>query len=201
MVFTAEINGNFSYFSPNIEQLLGYNSEDLTGNNCKEFVHPEDVDSMMETLKVGRSKMGESQSITFRARHKDGRYLWNHSSMLVRRSVSGNKYAIGIIRDIDKERRAEIQILEQNKRLKEIAFVQSHILRRPLANILGMLSLPTLSENIPPDARRYLEIILSEAQTMDKIVAEIVDKTAQVKNMPVTRNTAHDIVDFNAEKL
>jgi len=71
--------------------------------------------------------------------------------------------------------------LDQNKRLKEIAFIQSHILRRPLSNILGVLSLRIFTENQSVEAARFYEILQSEANVMDKIILEIVEKTAMIE--------------------
>jgi len=180
VVYTAETNGNFSWFSPNVEQLTGHSAGSLIGKNCRDLVHQDDQANLIATLSTARLHMGESQSANFRTRQKDDTFIWTQASVLVRKSDK-SKYVIGIIRNIDKERKSELQVLDQNKRLKEIAFIQSHILRRPLSNILGVLSLRIFTENQSVEAARFYEILQSEANVMDKIILEIVEKTAMIE--------------------
>src|SRR5690606_18513002 len=116
---------------------------------------------------------------------KDGYYLWIQSEGSVRTMKDGRKYGIIVSRNIDKERRSELQIREQNRKLKDIAFIQSHILRRPLANILGLLDIHTLNENVPPESSRLLSLIRKEAEIMDDIVYEIVEKSTELTNLSV----------------
>jgi len=48
---------------------------------------------------------------------------------------------IGALQDIDKQKKFEQRLLSQNEQLKEIAWIHSHQLRRPLSNILGLIDL------------------------------------------------------------
>lgn len=67
-------------------------------------------------------------------------------------------------------------ILEENKKLKEIAHIQSHKVRKPVASILGVVSLIDKNECGEEQAEliEALEIATSE---LDLIIHEIVGKT------------------------
>ncbi|WP_114782656.1 PAS domain S-box protein [Botryobacter ruber] len=74
---------------------------------------------------------------------------------------------------------------EQNKKLREIAWMQSHIVRAPLARIMGIVD---LLDNYPPEKVRnkdFLPMISSSAHELDEIIREIVRKAERVKEQPV----------------
>ncbi len=66
---------------------------------------------------------------------------------------------------------------EQNERLREIAWIQSHKVRAPLANILGFV--PLLDFDNPADKhnKEILEGIQTASEQLDAIIREISDKT------------------------
>lgn len=70
---------------------------------------------------------------------------------------------------------------KQNNLLKEIAWQQSHRVRSPVANILGLISL--IDENKPdhPENKELLTYIKSEAIVLDQIIKNIVNKTKEDK--------------------
>lgn len=179
VIFTIENNGGISYVSPNISYCLGKHADEVTGTHVKQWLHPDDLTTLRVALEKAWHEPGTSHSVKFRAKHANGDYVWLQVNALVRKGTHG-RYGIGIARNIDKEHAIELRTLEQNKRLREIAFVQSHILRRPLANILGVLALGNLDEMEKDQRDKLLKIIKHEAMEMDKVVAEIVNKASLI---------------------
>jgi len=77
---------------------------------------------------------------------------------------------------------AEGQKLEKHqKQLAEIAWIQSHKVRSPLATLMGLINL--LQENYPvdEDKKTILEGIKTASAKLDKVIKEIVDKTVHKK--------------------
>jgi signal transduction histidine kinase len=73
------------------------------------------------------------------------------------------------------------QILEQNKALQQIAWQQSHEVRRPVANILGLCELLRDYKDEPEEIRdKYLEYMLKATQELDKIIHKIVEKVNKI---------------------
>ncbi len=90
---------------------------------------------------------------------------------------------IGIVilmTDISAIKRATRRIENQNKILKEIAFLQSHRVRRPLANILGLINIFNHTDMNDPFNRSILDKMLLSTQELDEIIRSIVDKTYNI---------------------
>ncbi|GEM_PF-6641165 len=69
---------------------------------------------------------------------------------------------------------------KQNQRLQEIAWLQSHVLRAPLARIMGLVDLIDMEQaTLKDDTSLYLKHIMDSAQEMDKVVRDITDKTKE----------------------
>jgi signal transduction histidine kinase len=64
-------------------------------------------------------------------------------------------------------------ITVQNKKLKEIAFIQSHELRRPVANILGLAELIPSIE-ISEDDKNIIDMLKHVAADLDTQIRNVV---------------------------
>jgi len=61
----------------------------------------------------------------------------------------------------------------QNKKLSQIAWMQSHKVRSPLANILGLVQLIDPEDNISDDNQAVLEGIRIASENLDTVIREI----------------------------
>ncbi|MFN3316944.1 MAG: histidine kinase dimerization/phospho-acceptor domain-containing protein, partial [Raineya sp.] len=64
----------------------------------------------------------------------------------------------------------------QNKVLEDIAFIQSHEVRRPVANILGLISLLD-KNNLSEEQAQIIEYLEKSTQDLDEIIHKILHKT------------------------
>lgn len=176
--------GEITYISPNIKGMLGYEPKELTGKSMFDFLHPEEKTDMENMIVENQSYSNSELRGTYRLRHKDGHYKYIQGQASMRRLENGEFYSLIIARDIDRERKTELQVREQNRNLKDIAFIQSHIVRRPLSNILGLLQINQMNSDMPDSALRIVDLIKKEAGIMDQIIGEIVDKSTALTNLP-----------------
>ncbi len=75
-------------------------------------------------------------------------------------------------------------IEEQNKKLKEIAWFQSHVVRAPLARLMGLADLikeESAEEINPAELNQLLNYIINSARELDNVLNEIVKKTDEVE--------------------
>ena len=72
-------------------------------------------------------------------------------------------------------------IEKQNKKLKEIAWIQSHVVRAPLARIMGLVELMKHQGFGNPDSEELYDHLLTSAIEFDEIIKEITDKSEQLK--------------------
>ncbi|RZM22211.1 MAG: PAS domain S-box protein [Pedobacter sp.] len=83
---------------------------------------------------------------------------------------------ISIQRDVSEERRYVEQIKEKNRKLQDISWLQSHVVRTPLARVLSLLE---LLENTEMNAEQ-LELLAhmrNSADELDTIVKQIANNT------------------------
>lgn len=85
--------------------------------------------------------------------------------------------------DITEKVLHERAIEEQNKKLREIAWMQSHVLRAPLARILGLVELIKEEKEAPKEELfYYLDNLVGSAGELDQVVHEITARTKQFKS-------------------
>ena len=75
---------------------------------------------------------------------------------------------------------AHKKIIEQNKKLYEIAFLQSHQIRRPISNILGLIKLFDKDHLSDPSNIELLINLEIAAKDLDNIIQEITQKTSEI---------------------
>lgn len=99
------------------------------------------------------------------------------------RDREGNITGTGCFsRDITETKLHQIRIQDQNERLKEIAWIQSHEVRVPVANILGLLNAfnyKDLNDPFNLEVLAYLNVV---TQNLDSIIRNIVNKTNEIND-------------------
>jgi signal transduction histidine kinase len=75
---------------------------------------------------------------------------------------------------------SEARLKLRNERLSEIAFLQSHVVRQPLSNILGLIYLIRMNGLANPSNAELISHLEASAKKLDDIIHEIVKNTDQV---------------------
>ncbi len=117
------------YASPSIAQVLGYQPEELEGQNGLELIHPEDIPVVTEALSIAIETPQERWPVEFRIRHKDG--TWRLIEALGNNKLDNP--AIGAIvlngRDITEHRRAEEALIRTNRALRMVSECNQALIR------------------------------------------------------------------------
>jgi len=101
-------------FNVATERIIGYNAEEMQNIDPRMLALPEDRGMDVELFKDLIEGQRNSYVMERRYRHKDGRVFWariNYS--LVRDLEARPDYLIGIIEDIDEQKRAQERLAEQ----------------------------------------------------------------------------------------
>ena len=142
------LNGEFVYASPASFSMLGYRSEELLGKDVRSFVHEDEIDRVAHCLEQVK-QASEPQTVSFRARRKDGRLIWIESTARV--VVSGRVTEIHMSsRNITVRKQAEV--VEQG-RAQVLEMIAAN---EPLTEILHTL-VSMVEEEYP---RSYVSIVL-----------------------------------------
>lgn len=88
--------------------------------------------------------------------------------------LDGKQAILAIGSNITKQQKYIKAVEEQNHRLQEIAYIQSHLVRAPLASIMGLVDLIKANMNDKPDPE-VVHHLDTSAQQFDHIIRSITD--------------------------
>ncbi|PJZ83162.1 PAS domain S-box protein [Leptospira harrisiae] len=174
--------GKAKYVSPSITKVLGYSESDAMHMNLFDFLHHDDVSKISKRLEEVRNiPIGSSlPSYNFRIKHRDGSWRWVESTitnLIEDESIGG---IVDNFHDVT-ERVFQITAIQtQNEKLKAIAWTQSHVVRNPLARIMGLVDLIKMGTLSIEEERRSLDHLLESAKELDNIIQDIVLKSQRV---------------------
>jgi light-regulated signal transduction histidine kinase (bacteriophytochrome) len=108
---------------------------------------------------------------------KDGSQYWISLSLNPVEDEKGHiTHWVSIGRDISERRRYTTAIEQQNETLKTIAFMQSHVVRAPLARLMGAVDLMRNYCNSEQENQQILDYILASAHELDGVIKDISEK-------------------------
>lgn len=104
---------------------------------------------------------------------------------LIKGSGSTKTKIIGTLRDVSSEFEFFQQISKRDLALKEIAWVQSHKVRAPLANILALTDILKTHEDLCDTSKiEFLNALKESARQLDSVIKEIVIKASTPNENP-----------------
>ena len=165
-------------------KMTGYSKEEILGMTLS-MMHGPKTDKAALNLLAKAMNNWESFGIEIVNYKKDGAEFWMNMDIA---PVSDGKgwfsHWIAIQKDVSERMNYMKAIEDQNVKLRDIAWTQSHIVRAPLARIMGFVDL--LNENLEGDYNKadFIKHIRNSAYELDDIIRTIVKKTEQVENQP-----------------
>lgn len=164
------------YVNEAYTKMSGYHKSELIGASPRISQGPEtDVNELKKLRAAIEQKIPcEIEVINYT---KTGKEYWVSQSNAPIADAGGEvTHWISIQRDITQNKNHLRKIEEQNKKFKEIEWIQSHLVRAPLARIMGLVEL--LKDFVPGDDKDELLLHLTNsANELDSIIINIADKT------------------------
>ncbi len=87
-------------------------------------------------------------------------------------------------RDITEQRKHLQKIEEQNTALREIAFIESHKMRGPVATIMGLEQLFNFQDFTDPVNKIVIEGVAKVSNDLDLVIREVVRKSNEIGPLP-----------------
>ncbi|MFC5271199.1 PAS domain S-box protein [Adhaeribacter terreus] len=159
----------------------GYNHDEFLSMTIKDIRPSEDIGTLETTVQTnarsGIFHFGNTEHIL-----KSGDIIQVEiQSNLI--DYEGRKARIVLARDISERLRYIEAIEDQNEKLREIAWIQSHVVRAPLARIMGLTAL--LKSNHVPDSNtlELLNYLVDSANELDGVIKNIVKETENLQKI------------------
>lgn len=177
-ISVLDADGCYRYLSPAYQNILGIPSSELIGRSAFNRIHEDDREHLEEAIKDLRASK-RMKSMPFRYLDGNGNFRWLEA---IGTNLLDDPAVAGIVinsKDITERIKHIRAIEEQNARLRQIAWTQSHIVRAPLSKIMAIADL--LGE-YPDDTscRELYTSMLSSAHELDAIVQNIVKETSLI---------------------
>lgn len=184
---------NTLYWGAGFKNLFGYQIEKTTPTleSWSNHIHPEDREWVLKSFYGVLEKPDQSNWIAeYRYQINDGTFADVIDRGIVIRDEKGNPIRmVGAMNDITERKNFEIsrsryvsQIEIQNEKLKNIAWTQSHIVRAPLARMLGIMNVIEDNNKDLDDTLMLLKLLRDSANELDEIIKDMVAK-AQTLDM------------------
>jgi len=157
----------------------GYSKEEFLSMTVLEISPPEDVEKVKKEILKLREDLSPFSQEVFRHRKKDGGIIKVEiKSNLV--EFEGRKAEIVLAHDITERVNYISDIVDKNKRLQEIAWIQSHVVRAPLARLMGLVNAMSDSVEDEKDYQKLYRLIMKSANELDGIIRDIAQKADKI---------------------
>ena len=111
-VIETSIDGRFLYLSSDYTETLGYEPDELLGENIFERIHPDEMLATVEAFSRGLTP-SPSEHAVYRYRHKNGEWRWFESAGRLFYTATGEARAMIVSRDITARKQAEDALQEE----------------------------------------------------------------------------------------
>ena len=123
IIYTTDINGNFTYTNRSVESILGYSSNEILNTSFKDLIHKDDLE-MVENHFIEVFQLRKKESyLEFKVKTKDGHYVWvgqQVNTKFDKLDSSRVEGYYGIVRVIDERKRAELRLQDSEKRYRDL---------------------------------------------------------------------------------
>jgi PAS domain S-box-containing protein len=180
IIWDWNLETNEVYYSNNLQKLFGH----TPGTNIDDMrffarhVHPDDRERVVlysDPVKYGTMKYWTEK---YRFKKTDGEYAYVLDKGIVIRDKDGiGIRMIGAMQDITELKNNELHITKQKDQLMEIAQINAHEIRRPIATILGLINLINRNAIIDKGNLEVLEHLETATNELDAVIKRIIYKT------------------------
>lgn len=219
VVWTADAQGNVTYFNQRWIEYTGMSLEESIGWGWEPVIHPQDIGKCLERWTTS-VRTGQLYEIEYRFRRADGEYRWFLGRAVPVHNDEGViSFWVGSGTDIDEQKRTEktmrdraielariTRMLEtRNRELDHFAYVTSHDLKAPLRGIANLSQWieEDLGEHATADIQKQMELLRGRVHRMEALIDGILQysRVGRVKNSVERVDVAallDDIIDLQA---
>lgn len=190
IIWTAMANGSVNFMNERFFEYFQYRDETPRKTSLLHLIHPQDRKKIFK-LWVEAVQNGEKFEAEVLLKSQSNNFEW----FLIRAVPykNANEHVemwFGSCTNINEHKKQELQAVEnlnysltqageiissKEKTLEEIAYSQSHLVRRPLANIIGLVEMLETTDELSPN-NMIVDMLKQSAEELDLMVKDIVFK-------------------------
>ncbi|MVN21335.1 PAS domain S-box protein [Mucilaginibacter arboris] len=183
-VIIAGMDSNYSYVNSHYASAFGYISENMVGKPYYITMHPDDRKVCEETSIKCFQNPDKSFPATIRKHDGKGGYIitqWEYRAIFNDQNEPDGVFCMGYditeyVRANENLQVAKSEIEEKKTILEQIGWEQSHVIRRPVANIIGLVNILNKMD-LDQNMSNICEMLTDSADQLDEAINTIVRKT------------------------
>ncbi len=176
VILALNRDGRYTFVSPRIREVLGYEPEMLVGRSLLEGPNPGSAPELQELFRQLISGQEMFQSAEYTAQHRDGTWRTLRATASPMHDAQGQLTGVvASVRDVTTVKQLEQQLI-QTERLAAMGHMIdgfAHELNNPLTAILGAVELLETTSAPDPAAARKFELLKQQARRAAEVVANL----------------------------
>ncbi|MBD3181861.1 PAS domain S-box protein [Candidatus Poribacteria bacterium] len=218
VVWTIDMNLNFTYISPSVENVLNYKVDDVVNRAFSKFLTPE---SFKKALRILVEELSSKNNIKYRDQfrsrnmelemtHKDGSKIWVETRVSFLRNKNGKPVEIlGVAQDIT-EKKQTLEAMKQILKREAQAYDQGRLeivdtILHNIGNAINSVNIGigTIQENLDNNKlTRHLQFLAKMVKEHQDSFSSFVDNDPQGKKVaPFIIALADDFTRQNQELM
>ena len=177
------MDSRYSYVSKNYDRNFDRSDGSLLGKHFSITLHPDDISICAAVGMKCFEQPGNLFAATLRKHDGTGGFVvtqWEMKAFFDAHQQPAGIFCIGynITEYVDARSKlasANSEIAVKNDQLSEIGFMQSHVIRKPLANIMGLASILETMD-VAGTQKSVNELMITSAKELDQAIRKISDK-------------------------
>lgn len=197
LIFVVDTERRYTFVSPKVQEVLGYEQHESIGLFFGDRTHPEDRAALIDVFDELIARKRNFASVEVRVRHKGGewRRLRCHFSPLF--DEQGKIEGVVISgRDITEVKRMEEQLIQAEKlaAMGQMLAGVAHELNNPLTAILGASELVCERPGVDETVKKQLEMTHRQARRAARIVQNLLEfsRPSSPQKKPLDLNAVVD---------
>jgi PAS domain S-box-containing protein len=180
IIWDWDLENNQLRRDESFEKILGRGLDNETefSASWKQYIHPDDKELVLKSIVTATANPKEKfWQQEYRYIRVDGTVAFiSDQGYIVRDAAKKAIRMVGAMHDNTELKEKKLRILEQNERMHEIAQINSHVIRKPVASILGLINLLDKESIVGEDNLEILEYLVTSARELDAVIRQINEK-------------------------
>lgn len=201
-------DGRLTYANPSVVKAFGFPMEEFLNIPATSFFHPDDAVDLVNKRNAILDIPGASYSFEYRIGHKNGQWIWCEGTVTNFLHDPALQALVSNFRDISEKRKDILeketlikQLTQNNHDLRQFAYITSHNLRGPVANLLGLTNLLDTLTIEDPTLLQILKGIKTATVMFDETLKDLANVLTVRDNVAIQMETIRFEDSFEKVKL